>query len=1734
MCNDSYVPDIRHISKLKAAKVSIRYEFNSICFETKGSFFRINKKIIFVKKGIVCIVLLFSITSVQSQTGTEFWFAPPEVTDLHNAPGGEPIYLIVTSQGSAATVTIDQPANPGFNGGSPIVVMLAANQSRRINLTPFKNDLETDSTNFVMNTGLHISSTATITTYYEISNTNNPDIFALKGENSLGTEFYIPLHRHAPFYNHTFAAPHEAYASFDIIATEDNTLVTIYSPVQVDGHPALTQFSITLNKGQTYSCAWTGTNYDQPSTHPGGAVVLSDKPIAVSIKDDSNHNPSGGCYDLMGDQIVPVDILGTEYVAVKGSLNPTGDESVFIVGTQNNTKVYINGNMSPIKTLFAGEVFRIDIDSLAASVNNAIYVTLSKPAYAMHVTGFGCEQGIAQLPPLNCAGSSQVSFVRSTTEGFFLTILVRATAVNDFSIVGSGTAIISPDSFLIVPGTGGEWMAARIKYNTTEIPVDSTFRISNTTDVFALGIINGGGGTGCRYGYFSEFQAKTLVNAGVNQSICANKTLSLNGVVSGSTLQGIWSTNGTGTFADSSNLNTTYVFSALDTTIGSLTFVLQSVGPCFPATDTMLVTITPAPKVNAGTDINVCAANPVATLNGSVTIAAGGQWSVGLGNYNPNNTTLNASYTPSALEVGTGMAKLALTSIGNGGCNAESDTVLIFINPAPIVDAGSDQVTCFNDLDIQLNGNVSGGTTTGKWKTLGSGNFTPDTNSLNAVYHASVADSLVGSVKLVLTSTNNNGCNPGRDTMKIDIFGVGTAQIINNDTSLCSNNALLSLQGTVAGQATGATWSSSGTGTFSPSNTSLNVTYTPSVADKSSGSIKISLTANSCDFYKDSITITYTPSPVVNAGTDILSCVDDLDIELNGNISGATTTGMWSTNGTGSFTPDNITLNATYEASSLDSSNGQVRLILEATNFGNCLVVRDTLFAYILEGGTVNAGPTNDTTCANVPLNLNGIVGGGASKGKWTTNGGGSFSPNDTTLNAIYNPVNSDTALTSVFLILSATNSCNIAGDTLFLKVTVPPSANAGIDQSICANNTITALTGVIKMAGGGSWSGGAGIYAPHQDSLNINYTPTSTEISNGFVYLTLTTTNNGVCNARRDSVKINFTAAPIVSAGVDQGVCITSAATKLMGSISGGASSGVWNTLGDGSFSFDSILNPNYVYGTSDTTNGFVDLVLTSTYHGNCLAEKDTMRVIFGNTAFVYAGQDQNVCDADLIANLSGFVTGGATTGLWTTSGTGTFTPTDSNLNATYQLTSNDSLSGSITLWLTSTNNGMCNAGKDSLQIILEKSPVADAGSDVITCPGADVSILGVVINATGGKWSTNGTGTFFPNDSSLNVIYTPSLIDSIAGNIILTLTTKGQTECNAANDQMKIKYEIPLEVDFSNAIPCQDVATQFTDNTNILSGGIDNWEWDFGTGTNIFAQNTSFTYDTSGAYNVSLIVTSDLGCTSAKTKTITVNVSPKASFNHSDKCFGDSTLFTSTSSILAGNIISYIWYFNESDTNFDNKAQVKYLYDSAAIYPVTLSVTSDKGCIDTVINNITILPEVIANFYYDSTEDLRAKEIINFMNISSGETFWDWNFGDKSGFSDNKNPQYVYEEKGDYTVILIVSNDINCKDTAFIDITVLQEKIVLPPAVPQGFSPNGDGENDTLFVRGGPFKALEFKLYNQWGELVFETQTESTGWDGFRKSIMQPLGIYTYTLFAITDKDEEFNKSGSITLIR
>jgi hypothetical protein len=455
----------------------------------------------------VCIlffILVFISSAATAQIDTLFWFVAPEATSGH---GDAPVTFRMAAFGDAAQVVIDQPANPAF---MPLVTNISANSAVSVDVSAFLNQLENQPANQVLNKGVRIRSTAFITAYYEIitSCQCNPEIFALKGKNALGTEYYTPFQTTWSNGNY-FPVP---YSAADIVATEDNTVVSITPTTAVIGHAAGVTYEITLNRGQTYSMA---AQYTTGPDHPAGSYITSNKPIAVTIKDDSVGN--GSCYDIMGDQLIPTDLIGTEYIVMKGFLSAGSGEAIYVLATQDNTEIFIDGAATPSAVINTGEQWSYLIN------NTTTYVTTSQPAYVLHATGEGCELAEAVLPPIECTGSRKVYFVRSVDGAFGVNIMTRTENIGNFTLNGN-TTLIPASSFNTVAGSAGEWMSTQILFSTVNIPSEEFTVVENSTGLFHLGTINGGGG-GCRYGYFSDFGQSNPLE--LSSSFCEGDTITL-------------------------------------------------------------------------------------------------------------------------------------------------------------------------------------------------------------------------------------------------------------------------------------------------------------------------------------------------------------------------------------------------------------------------------------------------------------------------------------------------------------------------------------------------------------------------------------------------------------------------------------------------------------------------------------------------------------------------------------------------------------------------------------------------------------------------------------------------------------------------------------------------------------------------------------------------------------------------------------------------------------------------------------------------------------------------------------------------------------------------------------------------------------------------------------------------------------------------------------------------------
>ena len=1311
--------------------------------------------------------------------------------------------------------------------------------------------------------------------------------------------------------------------------------------------------------------------------------------------------------------------------------------------------------------------------------------------------------------------------------------------------------VASPLSGVVAgPTTTGIWSGGGGSFNPSNSVLTATYT-ANGAELTAgfvklvLTSTNNGNCNSVNDTVRITFTPAPLVNAGLNLSFCKNNPASaLSGTVSGGSTTGIWS-GGAGTFApNSAALNATYTPSASELTAGSVNLILTSTANsnCNQVSDNVLIVYTTAPSVNAGTDLSSCKNNASSVLSGVVSgPTTTGIWSNGSGTFTPNNTDLNATYSPTAAELTAGFVKLVLTSTGNGNCNQIGDTVRINYTNPPTANAGVDLTACKNNVASPLSGVVAGPTTTGIWSG-GGGSFNPSNSVLTTTYTANAAELAAGFVNLILTSTNNGNCNSVTDTVKLSFT---PAPIVNAGLNLsyCKNNPAAVLSGTVSAGSTTGIWSG-GTGTFTPNNTDLNATYYPSASELTLGSVNLILTSTAngnCNQVSDNVLIIYTTAPSANAGVDLSSCQNNPTSILSGIVSGPTSTGIWA-GGTGTFSPNNTTLNATYIPSPADLASGAVTLTLTTTNNGTCNQSIDSVKINFTPSPLVNAG-LDLTTCRNNIISvLSGTVSGGTTSGVWS-GGLGSFTPSNSVLTATYSPNTTELAAGFVNLILTSTNNgnCILMKDTVKITFTPSPIVNAGINLGVCKNNPSSVLSG--SVTGGsttGIWSGGSGIFTPSNTDLNATYSPSPSEIAAGSVNLILTSTNNGNCNQVNDNVLIVFTTAPTVNAGIDLFSCKNNAFSVLSGIVSGPTTTGIW-TGGTGTFSpSSSVLNSTYTPSASELAAGFVDLILTSTNNGNCNQTVDSVKINYTNTPLVDAGLNLNSCKNNPSIALSGNVSGPTTSGTWY-GGTGSYTPSNTVLTATYTPSAAEIAAGFVNLILASTNNGNCFQSIDTVIINYTNPPTVNAGVDLSSCKNNPAIVLAGVVTGptTTGIWS-GGAGTFNPSNAVLNATYTPSAAEISVGFVNLTLTSSNNSNCNAVSDLIKLNFVPKPFANFNFNNVCLNNNSSFTDFSLPGIGTLSTWEWNFGDNTTSVSQNTTHTYSTSGTFTAQLVVSNSYGCYDTIKKSPTVYPLPEANFGINRVCNGNilNLNFSDSSTVQSpGTVTQWLWNFilppSIIQSNLQNPSQ---LFPGSGLYDIKLIATSNNGCKDTIIKQVNLTPRPSAGFQYAVSAGINVGTTVTFVDTSQYATGWNWNFGDANNSgSILQNPSTIYYENGVFVVTQIVRDDYGCTDTARVAIRINNITNEISTLIPNAISPNGDGKNDVwkLEFLKLLYPNAEVDIFSRWGEQLFSSKGYSEPWDGTFKGQLLPVGTYYYVI-NLNDSSIPEPLKGGILLIR
>ncbi|TDH23034.1 gliding motility-associated C-terminal domain-containing protein [Segetibacter sp. 3557_3] len=715
--------------------------------------------------------LLFS-SGLKAQTDTAFWFAAPEIANAVYAGVtlDRPIVMNLISYEKPATITISQPAV----GGMPTQIYnLPANSTRSVDLTTWIDRIETRPANAIVNSGLKITSTARISAYYEVNaGSFNPDVFTLKARNALGTDFWISSQFN--YGNHPAYSP-LPYSSFNIIASEDNTTVTITPSNPIVGHPANTTFQVVLNKGQCYAAVATGQAGFQ---HLQGSHVTSNKPVAITLSDDEVYTPANGfCADIIGDQTVPVNILGTEYIALKGDLN-FPDDQLYIMAVEDGTTIRKDG--VTVATLSKGMTY------LSSLQNFSTFISSDKPVYVYQLTGIGCELGSAILPRLKCNGSTRISFKRTSAENLYITLIVEQGGQGDFLLNGM-PGIIKSSDFSVVPGSSGQWLAAKVLVSLADVPTGSIVQVNNTSHVFHLGFLQGGSSfSGTSFGYFSDFAQLTAIARSNDDTLCIGSNLLLyTDTVIGATYQ--WS----GPNNLLINRPRVEINNALP--IHSGTYILKATIPgCIEVIDSLKVQV--YDKTYTTVDTSICLGQAIAGHNTSGTFVDTYVGSKGCDSIRTLNlvvrpritTTINQSICAGSSYLGYTQAGTYTNNFTTGsGCDSSRTLILSVV----------DRIRRTVDTTICFGQGISGYTSSGTYiDTLRSASGCDSIRTLNLVVRPRITTTInqsicAGSSYLGYTQagtyTNNFTTGSGCDSSRTLILSVVDRIRRTVDTTIC-------------------------------------------------------------------------------------------------------------------------------------------------------------------------------------------------------------------------------------------------------------------------------------------------------------------------------------------------------------------------------------------------------------------------------------------------------------------------------------------------------------------------------------------------------------------------------------------------------------------------------------------------------------------------------------------------------------------------------------------------------------------------------------------------------------------------------------------------------------------------------------------------------------------------------------------------------------------------------------
>ncbi len=911
--------------------------------------------------------------------------------------------------------------------------------------------------------------------------------------------------------------------------------------------------------------------------------------------------------------------------------------------------------------------------------------------------------------------------------------------------------------------------------------------------------------------------------------------------------------------------------------------------------------------------------------------------------------------------------------------SVNSNVVNVQFNATPVVNFSATTVcqgvsTQFTDLTAQP-------ATITSWSWI-FGDGTPNSNQQNPTHQYAAA----GTYNVTLNVTFNNGCI-GTVTLPVDVMPNPTADF--SSALACADvaSALTDLSTVAAPSVINAwQWDILDDGSVEYVTQNANHTF------GTGGNYNVNLTVITDAGCTDNVTLPVTAGAIpVAAFTAPSVCVGDPTIFTNqSNVALGNITGWSWIFGDGNMSAVQNPTN-TYAAA------GNYNVTLTVTTNNGCT-------DQIMQPVTVINLPTpnfsSTLACEGAATTFTDLTPGVMTTYAWNFDGLG-VSPQQ---NPQFTFINDGTY--NVTLTVTAGTGCT---GTVTLPVDVMPGPTADFGSNLVCANVGTPLTdlstvGAPSVINGWQW-----------DILNdgsveyLTQNPNHTFGIGGIYNVSLTVTTDAGCT---HTVTLPVTAAPIPVADFSAPpVCLGATSNFTdQSAVASGAITG-WNwDFGDGNVA--ATQNPTNTYAAA----GIYNVTLTVTTDNGCT--HTTMEPVIVTDLPTPDFTATQVCQGtptwftDLSADLAGIAQWA-----WDFGGMGA-----SALQAPQFTFAAD---GTFNVQLTVTSAAGC-VNSVTYPVTVNPNPNAAFTSTSVCAQQltdlTDLSTVNAPSVIMGWAWDFDSNGV--PEVMTQNA--TTTFLTGGSYNVSLGVVT--DFGCTSVITLPVVSHPVPV-ADFSGTSVCEGFQSDFTDLSTVTTGNITGWAWDLaGTPTN--QQHPSTTFGGAGIQNISLIVTTDQGCTQTTTGTVEVYDLPIADIIFSDVCYGNVSIFTDNTFVANGSIANWDWDFGNGNV-FNGQSPGSQTYPSAGTYTVTLDVTTDHGCVDNAIIQTTIHPIPVPAFTFNNVCEPFATQFTDQSTVGNANTVdqWVWQFGD--GLTGNvQNPTHTYGY-GEYMVTLTVTSSNHCTAT-------------------------------------------------------------------------------------------------------